>query len=215
MSLRAIFFDLDGTLVDSSEDFAACVNEAREAMGMAPIRVAQVRPAINGGSSAIIRAGFDMDETHECFEDLHNLLLESYQRNLARHSRLFPGMDAVLERIGEYLPGWGLVTNKPKRFTAPLIKALELYPHCTVCPEQLANPKPDPEGLLLASEMLGVEPQQAIYVGDHARDIEAGRRAGCITVAAGWGFSDDAGSWGADALARTPADLLPIVERRL
>lgn len=214
MGLRAVLFDLDGTLIDSSGDFTACVNEARQAMGLAPVAVETVRPAISGGSSSIIKAGFGMTEHDSGFDELHQSLLESYQRRLADSTQLFPGMDLVLGSIGEWLMDWGVVTNKPQRYTDPLLHALGLRPRCLVCPDHLANPKPDPEGLLLACRQVGAQPGQVLYVGDHERDIEAGRRAGCITVAAAWGFSDAVRGWGADLVAEVPTDLLDMIERR-
>ncbi|MDP4790054.1 MAG: HAD-IA family hydrolase [Haliea sp.] len=111
---------------------------------------------------------------------------------------------------------WGVSTNKPRAFAAPLMERLAIQPTLgsLVCPDDVRERKPHPEALLLNCAELGCKPEQAIYVGDHQRDIEAGRRAGMYTVAALYGYiepNDDPSQWGADASVRCSRDLMPLI----
>lgn len=206
----AVFFDLDGTLVDTAPDFHAGVNRLRAARGLAPLPYAPVRAVVSEGARAVVSTGFPEADSAE-LDLLREAFLQDYATHLADHSALFPGLDAALQLLEARDIPWGVVTNKPSRYADPLMAGLALDARsvATICPDHVSRSKPDPEPLLLAASRAGVDPVRCIYVGDHVRDIEAGRRAGMHTVAVGWGYvqaGDDPADWHADVLCATPDD---------
>lgn len=201
----AVLFDLDGTLIDTAPDFIAVLNRQRLAHGREPLPPARIRAVVSQGARAVVALGFGdrVDVDSEEFEALRQEFLQSYLRHLADESRLFPGMDTVLEALERRGVPWGIVTNKHSMFTTPLLRALGLEHRCgvAVCPDMVNHGKPHPEPLLKASHALGVPPSRCLYVGDHRRDIEAGRNAGMTTIAAAYGYvleGESAQDWAAD-----------------
>lgn len=204
-----IFFDLDGTLVDTAPDFHAGVNRLRRQHGQAEVPYPLIRAVVSDGARAVISAGFpEADATQG--ELLREAFLTDYQTHLADLSHLFPGLDAALADIEAAGLRWGVVTNKPSRYTNPLMRglALDARSSATVSADEVTQTKPHPEPLFKAAAMAGVDAGRCIYVGDHPRDIEAGRRAGMLTVAAGWGYiheDDRIENWQADVICPTVA----------
>lgn len=211
MPIRCVLFDLDGTLADTAPDLAYALNGVLVEQGRAPLSLDTIRPAASHGGIALIRCGFG--EGHPDEESLRQRLLAIYSDNIARETRLFSGMDAVLTDLETRGLHWGVVTNKPSRFTEPLLDALQLSQRaaCVVSGDTCENSKPHPQPILHACELAGVSAQECLYVGDAARDIEAGRRAGTRTLAALFGYigeDDQPQNWGADALIERPQDIL-------
>ncbi|GIX30646.1 MAG: phosphoglycolate phosphatase [Porticoccaceae bacterium] len=210
--LRAVLFDLDGTLLDTAPDFADAVNRVRAERGLDPLPLEQVRPAVTHGARGLVERLFGVHPEAPDFEPLRRALLAHYEARLAVHTRLFSGLEEVLGELARRALPWGVVTNKPERFTRPLLDRLDFpaRPAAVVCPDHVAHPKPHAEPVELACRQLGVPPGEALVVGDHLRDIEAGRAAGCPTACAAWGYlaADDAPEqWGAEYLLARPADL--------
>jgi phosphoglycolate phosphatase len=140
-------------------------------------------------------------------------LLDYYQAHIADETRLFPGMEKVLEYIEARGLSWGVVTNKPGWLTEPLLEALDLQRRAAsvVCGDTLNECKPHPAPLLHACKLIGTAPGQCLYVGDAERDITAGHNAGMTTLVALFGYlmdSDRPEDWGANALIQQPADIL-------
>jgi phosphoglycolate phosphatase len=163
---------------------------------------------------------FDIEETHEDFSRLRLRLLELYTQHIAVFTQIFPGIAELLVRLNERGIDWGIATNKPWIYTEPLMAALNIQPPAKtiICPEHVKLSKPDPESLFLASKQIGCQPEEIIYVGDHLRDIECGKRAGCITIAAGYGYienQNDIELWNADYKVNHAQELWPIIERHL
>lgn len=208
----AVFFDLDGTLVDTARDFHAGINRLRARHELAPIAYAPVRAAVSDGARAVIAAGLpELASDPVQAERLREDFLADYGQRYAEHSRLFEGLEAALAWLEAHGLPWGVVTNKPSRFTGPLLSALRLDTRCAavVCADQVSQTKPHPEPMYKAAALAGVAAERCVYVGDHARDIEAGRRAGMLTIAAGWGYvhsPEEAASWQADLLHAHPDD---------
>lgn len=218
MALGAILFDLDGTLLDTAADFVVCLNLLRARYQLPSMTETVLRPSISDGASAMLEAAFPGTMKTIGREELLAEFLDLYEANLASQSRLFPGIQGTLSQLQQSRIPWGVVTNKPVRFTGPLLQALNLTAACAVlvCPDDVRERKPHPESLLLAARRLGIEPAQIAYVGDHPRDIEAGRRARMTTVAAGWGYIPDPhaiGSWGADYQLLDSQELQPLLTR--
>ena len=213
----AVFFDLDGTLVDTAPDFQVILAEMRTREGLPALSTAAVRSQVSNGARALVTLAFGLAPEDNAFEGRLAQLLDAYEQILAEHSGLFPGMDAVLRALEARGMPWGVITNKPRRFTVPLLERLGLGARVgpVVCPDDVVHRKPDPEGLLLACAQAGAAPAQSVYVGDHERDIAAGHNAGMITVAACYGYippGEDPENWRADHAIDTPEDMLPLIE---
>ena len=211
--IRAVLFDLDGTLADTAPDLAYALNETLRRFGEPPLPYERVRPHVSHGASALIRLGFPYEPGSGPFEERRQVLLDVYQANLCRETRPFTGMPAVLEALERSGMPWGVVTNKPSWLTDPLMELMGLAARagCVVSGDTCTSKKPDPEPILFACERLGVPATHSVYVGDAERDIEAGRRAGAATLAATFGYlpeGEDPVAWKADALIDHPLELL-------
>ena len=203
--LAAVFFDLDGTLADTAGDFIPVVQTLRAEAGLKPLPPERIRASVSNGARGLVTLALDLTEGDEAFEHWRQRLLTLYGGILGTHATLFPGLRALIGTLAEAGIAWGVATNKPRAYTAPLLErlAIEPPPASVVCPDDVRERKPHPESLLLNCREAGCSPGAAIYVGDHVRDIEAGRRAGLYTVAAAYGYiepGDDPARWGADAL---------------
>ncbi|MAR92388.1 MAG: HAD-IA family hydrolase [Pseudomonadota bacterium] len=207
--IAAVLFDLDGTLIDTAPDFVRVLNQLRQARGLTTFAPDRIRQQVSNGARALVTLAFGAESDNPHFARDLEQLLDAYEQQLAVESRVFPGLEPALEILEQRRIPWGIVTNKPSRFTLPLIAGLALQDRCAVavCPDQVKQRKPHPEALFKACDLLQVDPAQTLYVGDHARDIEAGRRAGNYTVAADWGYldaGDDSRLWQADTIMPTP-----------
>ena len=226
MTKQAILFDFDGTLIDTAPDFIRIIRAMCEKYNHAAPTDTAIRSQVSAGARAMVRLMFD-DELHNVNDDDPRLLayrqefLDLYQADICVDSRLFAGLDALLLELEQRGVAWGIVTNKPRYLAEELLAKLALDTRCSVlvCPEDVAMTKPDPEGLLMACDTLNVKPKNALYIGDHVRDIEAGKRAGMATVIAGFGYippeDKDLLAWGADKIVMTPQELSAYVLRGL
>ena len=211
--IAGVFFDLDGTLVDSAPDLIVAMGRLRAEQGESEVDVTAIGHVVSKGGRAMLRRGFpDADEAR--IEQLLPRFLDLYADAIATHTRTYPGIDPLLATLEQRGIRWGVVTNKPGWLARALLAALDLDRRCAalVSGDCLPLRKPDPAPLLHACELAGVTAAHSVYVGDDARDIEAGKRAGMRTIAAGWGYLDgeNADEWGADCVALTPTDL-PLV----
>ncbi|MCG2580100.1 MAG: phosphoglycolate phosphatase [Marinobacter sp.] len=212
-----VLFDLDGTLIDTAPDFIRCLNLLRVHHGMEPLPPETIRRSVSNGARAMIRVGFGLEPEHPDYLEKHTAFLDLYEEGVAIETRLFEGMDAILRDLESRDIPWGIVTNKPVRFAAPLIEALGLAHRCAVvvCPDHVTHRKPHPEALHLACEQLSANPAEGIYVGDHERDIEAGRNAGMKTIAVRYGYIEEPETvdlWQADLVADTVQDLAKLLQ---
>lgn len=215
-ALRTVLFDLDGTLADTAPDLAAALNHVLEAEGRTALPYEHIRPVVSHGARALVQLGFSLGDDHPEFSRLRQRLTDRYREHIAVGTRLFPGMDELLERLEDRGLAWGVVTNKPAWLTNPLMDALGLTQRaaCIVSGDTTPHRKPHPQPMLHACELAGSLPEECIYVGDAERDVEAGRSAGMRTVVALFGYlgeSDRPQAWGADGLIEHPLDLLDWV----
>lgn len=214
--LDAVFFDLDGTFIDSAPDFHRLVNQLRAQEGMQPIAYAALRPSVSHGGAAVIRSAFpELSLSRQ--EQLLSWMLDEYAANPVVDSQLFPGIQALLDWLEAHEITWGIVTNKPARYSQPILEALKLTQRChsLICPEDVSRTKPDPEGLFLACQQTRSRCEHSLYVGDHKRDIVAGRSAGMRTIAAGYGYlelGEDPLSWCSDFAVDCSQQLLPLLD---
>jgi 2-phosphoglycolate phosphatase len=212
----AIFFDLDGTLADTAPDLGAALNRLLDEEGMATLPAEKMRAYVSAGSRGLLGVGFGLAPTDSAYPELQRRFLDYYERNLCVATTLFPGMMDLLDALDALGIGWGIVTNKPHRYTAPLVEKLGLGQRAVaiVSGDTTAHAKPHPEPLLHACRVARVSAAKCIYVGDDLRDVQAGRAAGLRTVIAAYGYLGDGpplDEWQADATIQHPSELLGLI----
>jgi N-acetyl-D-muramate 6-phosphate phosphatase len=215
--LRAVLFDLDGTLIDSAPDLAGAANALRQAHGLAPLPYERLRPMVGAGARGMIGAAFGIAPGHERFEGLRDDFLRRYEAGMLERTRPFDEVDALLRVLEAAGLSWGIVTNKATRFAVPVAHGLGLRPmnDALVCGDTTPHSKPHPAPLLEAARRLGLCAADCVYVGDDLRDVQAGRAAGMATLVAAWGYlgeGEPVDAWGADAVIDSPMGLLKWLE---
>lgn len=215
---RTVLFDLDGTLVDTAPDLGHCLNTLRRRRGLAELLEAEYRPQASHGTQGLLRLGFGIDQDHPDFAGLRQEFLEIYEIRLTAGSPVFPGMAEVLAELEVRGLNWGVVTNKPARYTEPLLEHHGLFRRaaCVVSGDTLAVNKPHPAPMLHACALAGSEPEQCLYVGDAERDVAAAKAAGMPALVALYGYlgeEDRPEEWGAAGHIHQPADLLRYLDR--
>jgi phosphoglycolate phosphatase len=213
---RAVFFDLDGTLADTAPDLGMALNRLLEEEGRPPVPAAVLRPHVSAGSRGLLAVGFQLTPADAAYPGLQKRFLDHYAAALCVGTTLFPGMAELLEALDRIEVRWGVVTNKPRRFTEPLMTQLGIAHRAAavVSGDSTAYTKPHPEPLLFACAAAGVAAQDALYVGDDLRDIQAGRAAGMRTAIAAYGYLGEnpcLGEWQADATIAHPAEVLGLL----
>jgi len=213
-----ILFDFDGTLADTAPDLALAANLQRARHGLPDLDASRYRPYASHGARGMLRIALGLAPEDAGYEEARSHFLADYARHMTQHTRLFPGVAQLLRTLRAHGHAWGIVTNKVEHLARPIIAHLGLAADCavTVGGDTTAHAKPHPAPLRYAASTAGYAPEQCIYIGDDARDIAAGRAAGMPTIAAAYGYCDvdSIPTWGADAVAQTPADLWPILRER-
>ena len=210
--LKAVVFDLDGTLLDTAPEFIVTVHRLRDEHGLAPLPPDLIRASVSNGARSLLTLALGLEPQDQGFESKRLRLLELYREVLGTQATAYAGIEELLAQLHRGGIPWGISTNKPSALAEPLLRIVALRPayQSLVCPDHVSRPKPDPEPLLLNCRQLQCQPAEAIYVGDHQRDIEAGRAAGMKTIAAAYGYveaGDDPQRWGADAIAHDSREL--------
>jgi len=212
-TIKAVIFDLDGTLLDTAPDLAAALNIMLAKHNYPDVPFEQIRPIASYGSKALIKLGFNIEENHPIFAALRQEFLNIYSEHSCILTILFPGMSAVLAELQKRKIPWGIVTNKPGWLTMPILKTLQLIDKtdCVVCGDTLSETKPSPAPLLYACELLHCSPAECIYIGDAEFDALAGKRAGIKTLIAGFGYiseNDKVNEWGVEKVISSPVEIL-------
>ncbi len=216
MTLHCILFDLDGTLLDTLPDLAYALNGVLVEEGRDPLAQSVIRQTISYGAPGMVKLAFGNQQDKVEFGRRTARLREIYSEHLNEHTRLFPGMEEILRNIEARNLKWGVVTNKRRYLTLPLLERLGLLSKaaCVVSGDDTTRGKPNPDPLWLACRVAEVDTCKCVYVGDAKWDIEAGRRAGMLTVAACYGYlapDDDPREWGADRYIDQPPDLMEVL----
>ena len=213
---HGVFFDLDGTLADTAPDLVAATNQLLSARNLPLKPYEQLRPCASAGARGLIGGAFGIDTKHPDFIPLRDEFFANYEKALFVHSKLFEGMEHLLNQLESAQLPWGIVTNKSERFTNPLIELMGLSQRSisTVSGDTTPYSKPHPEPILHAARIANLDPNKSLYVGDDIRDIIAGKAAGMKTVAAAYGYcgcEEPPEAWGADFIIQTPQELLQII----
>ena len=211
-TLRAVLFDLDGTLLDTAPDMVGALNALRQECSLVPLPYEEVRSVVSHGAARMVKTGF-ADADPETLLRLQRRFLEIYRGALSRETRLFPGMDTVLQALSDWRIKCGIVTNKPAWLTDPLLAELGLSARfaCVVSGDTVAERKPHPLPLLHAAALAAVDPSECIYVGDAERDVQAAHRAAMPALVANYGYlraDESSSAWGGDGYLSRPLDLL-------
>ena len=212
-NIRAVLFDLDGTLIDSAPDLGAAADKMRTDRGLASLPLARYRPMAGAGARGMLSEAFGMTPEHPDFADFREEFFANYEARLTQSTLVFDGVAELINQLLARRLAWGVVTNKMARFTTPLTSAMPLFASAgaVISGDTTPHAKPHPAPLIEAAVRLGVAPHQCIYVGDDERDVVAGLAAGMTTVAATYGYLGETTSfqhWGAHATINSPIELL-------
>ncbi len=213
-AITTVLFDLDGTLADTAQDLAFTLNKLLQEQHQPPLPFAQIRPHVSNGANALIKLGFGQKICTTELNAIRTRFLQFYANNLTTHTRLFPGMWDVITYLDEQQIKWGVVTNKPRALTEPLMGELTLPSPAAiiVSGDTLKYKKPHPAPIVYACKQLNITPSKTVYIGDAHRDIVAGRRAGTKTLAALFGYievNDNPAQWYADAMIKDAFEIIP------
>ena len=219
--MKAVLFDLDGTLIDTAADFIRIIQDMCREEGRAVVDADLIRTQVSEGARAMVKLVYpELEVDDPIFLAHRQRFLDLYGDDIAVDTDLFDGMYPLLEDLESHHIPWGIVTNKPRWLSESLLKALNLTERCAVlvCPEDVKNTKPDPEPMYLAAKQIDIAPEQCIYVGDHPRDIDAGRRAQMSTILAAYGYlplqyKDDLKAWQADHIVHNVSELHQLVRK--
>ncbi len=213
-TLRCILFDLDGTLADTAPDLIAAINLQRQQHHLPALPPSQLRPFASQGARGLIGEAFNIAPRETTYATLLAEFFKNYEQALCVYTVLFNGVKELLNNLDQRGYTWGIVTNKTERFAHPLIKQLDLNPAVIVCGDTTPHSKPHPAPLLHAAATIGQLPQQCLYVGDDLRDIEAGKAANMVTVAATYGYCEQGiEKWGADFTINKPLGLIELLDK--
>ncbi|MEB6661632.1 HAD-IA family hydrolase [Achromobacter ruhlandii] len=219
-----ILFDFDGTLADTAPDLAAAANQQRTRRGLEPLPYGTLRPVASQGARGLLRVALGLKPGDDEYEPTRLQFLEDYAASSTVHSKLFPGIEALLSDIRQRGLSWGIVTNKVTYLTLPIVEHLNLTRDSAVlvCGDTTAHAKPHPLPLQHAAREAGFATDRCVYVGDDLRDIQAAHAAGMPAVAAAYGYvgeEDNISTWEAETCANTPAELwtaiAPLLPRDL
>jgi 2-phosphoglycolate phosphatase len=217
-NIRAVLFDLDGTLIDSAPDLGAAADKMRTDRGLPSLPLERYRPMAGAGARGMLGEAFGMAPDHPDFLTMREEFFVNYESCMTERTSIFEGVPELVSQILRRNLAWGVVTNKATRFTDPLTRAIPLFATAgaVISGDTTPHAKPHPAPLLEAASRLKLEPGQCIYVGDDERDILAGLAAGMGTVAATYGYlgaKTNPTEWGAHAAIKSPAELLQLLVR--
>ncbi len=214
---QAIFFDLDGTLLDTARDFAYAINLMLKKRNKPPINFHTFRKQVYGESKKMVSFAFNIDESHPDFENIRQEFLHTYHQNCATKTVLFPGIELLLDKMDAEKMPWGIVTSKPTWLAQPVLEHFGLHKRATsiVMGDTLSKTKPDPEPLLFACARASVSPAHSIYVGDLETDVIAAKAANMKSIGVTYGYHPphtDFSRWHADWIVNDAIEILALTK---
>ena len=221
--MKAVLFDLDGTLIDTAADFIRIIQDMCREQQRPVVDADTIRSQVSEGARAMVKLVYpELAIDDATFLAHRQDFLDRYGQQIVVETDLFEGMYPLLHMLEQHQIPWGIVTNKPRNLSESLLEALNLQQRCSVlvCPDDVTHTKPHPEPMFLAAKQLQIDPEQIIYVGDHPRDIEAGRNADMYTILAAYGYlpeqhRDDLQAWQADCIIDTVQQLHYVLQQQL
>ena len=214
--IQAVLFDLDGTLADTALDLGGALNRLLARNGLPAVPMAQIRPVASHGANYLIKLGTGIEKGHPDHPRWREEYLAEYKHGFCDETVLFEGINPMLEQLARRSIAWGIITNKPHRFTSLLVPELGFItpPAVVVSGDTCAEPKPSALPMHHACKQIGIAPDRCLYVGDAERDMVAGKSAGMATALANWGYiaeSDPVHEWPADARLDVPGQILDLL----
>lgn len=213
----AVFFDLDGTLVDTADDLAAPVNHMREARGLKPLPLEEYRPFASAGSRGLLHIGLGATTDDADYPALRTEFLNRYEQEIAVHSRLFDGMPELLAWLEANDIRWGVISNKLEYLVRRLVQQLGLGDRVALAygGDTAPRAKPWPDPLKMALQETGLTARQCVYIGDDLRDIQAAHAVDMPAVAAAYGYGNpnEIPQWKADHVVTSPQEFLTMLKR--
>ncbi|MEK7666214.1 MAG: phosphoglycolate phosphatase [Pseudomonadota bacterium] len=195
LAVKMVMIDLDGTLIHTAPDLAACANRMLADLGRAPAPVGTVMTWIGNGVPRLVKRALTADMWAEPEAVLFDRALAIFQQHYAAHvsdlSRPFPGVVAGLDRLKTRGFHLACITNKAEAFTLPLLRNLDLYKYfeLVLSGDSLPKQKPDPLPLLHACKYFGITPEHGMLIGDSSNDVEAARAAGMPVICVPYGYN--------------------------
>jgi 2-phosphoglycolate phosphatase len=211
--IECVLFDLDGTLVDTAADFQRVLDTMLDQRNLPRVSSERVHQTVSDGARALVSLAFNLEESDAEFGIRLEQLLDLYYAQLERTAATpYPGILSLLDKLENSAIAWGVVTNKPEKYSLRLLENLQLLERCgsLICPEHVLQRKPDPESLLLACRQLERNTERTVYIGDHMRDMQAAKNADIIAIAAAYGYlgpDTSVSEWPADFAINSIAEL--------
>lgn len=211
--IRAVLFDLDGTLADTAQDLGGALNFVLRANGLPEKSIDDIRPVASHGANGLLKMGAGIDPEHPDHAQWRQAFLDRYDECYADETVLFDGISDLLHELDRRGLAWGIITNKPAKFTDKLVPKLgfAIPPAVVVSGDTCGVAKPNVKPMLHACEQIGVKPENCVYLGDAERDMQAAKNAGMKAVLVDWGYisaADETETWLQDWRINTPKDLL-------
>jgi len=212
MTVRAVLFDLDGTLVDSLEDLTNAVNHMLAGFGRPALTSVSVRRLVGKGAHNLVRRALDT-ESEEAITHGIELFVAYNSAHVTDKSALYPGVREALRQLSENGILLMVISNKPETLCHLIMEALGIaHLFEIICGgDTFPEMKPSPLPLLQALERLGIAAQDAVMVGDSINDIQAGQQAGITTIGCTWGYGGMEELAGADHCAASPGDVATML----
>ena len=217
--IQAVLFDLDGTLADTALDLGGALNTLLNRHGLPAKSMDEIRMQASHGAAGLLKLGAGITPDHPDYARWRTEYLDEYDSRYAQDTTLFGGVNELIAELGKRGIKWGIITNKPMRFTDKLVPKLGFIipPAVVVSGDTCGESKPSIKPMLYACGQIHADPQHTLYVGDAERDIQAGCNAGMKTVLAEWGYisdEDDTDSWQPDYRIATPIELIGCLTKK-
>ncbi|AQS40473.1 phosphoglycolate phosphatase [Shewanella psychrophila] len=222
-NIKAIAFDLDGTLIDSVPDLAAATRATLSDLDLPGCTEEQVRSWVGNGAQVLMSRALTHALAREVLQDeLDNAMpkfMHHYQDNLQQHSQLYPCVKDILAQLTSLGFPLAIVTNKPYRFTIPLLEAFGISHHFShiLGGDSLARMKPDPMPLTHLLSHWQLMPDELLMVGDSKNDILAAKAAGITSIGLtyGYNYGEDIGLSDPDAVCEQFSEIMALVSSSL